>query len=407
MSVRVVTATFRVVTPLFLGGAEPSKRCELRTASIKGALLFWWRALQPKLKLAELRRLEGSMWGSSDDGQSKWLLDARPEALLPGQDKGLDPGRAYLAGQGLARLSRAETGQMGRPHRPFADGAHGPKPFESTRPYLRPGGRIHLRAFRRRESAGAETEAAAIRDACCALATFGGLGSRSRRGFGSLHLQQLTWNGTGSGGVETAEPPSDLDGWQSRIAALLDGVTHAGLPEYTKLSQGARVLMLEAASSSPEELHEALGAGFRDFRSHERSGGVGQADHDDVAGWLGGKPLAAPPRRAVFGLPHNYYFSSTRTKVGVDPAETANRRASPLFLHMDEIGDGDDRRALGVLTFLPAAYLPRGERVRMKGGGRSIRVSPRAGPELWRPIHDWLDELKTRPPHDATVREYP
>ena len=28
MSVRVVSATFRVVTPLFLGGAEPAKDCE-------------------------------------------------------------------------------------------------------------------------------------------------------------------------------------------------------------------------------------------------------------------------------------------------------------------------------------------------------------------------------------------
>ena len=39
-----IEATFKVVTPMFMSGADQSQ-AELRTASIKGALRFWWRAL--------------------------------------------------------------------------------------------------------------------------------------------------------------------------------------------------------------------------------------------------------------------------------------------------------------------------------------------------------------------------
>ncbi len=40
----VITATYRVVTPMFIGDAD-QKATSLRPPSIKGALRFWWRAL--------------------------------------------------------------------------------------------------------------------------------------------------------------------------------------------------------------------------------------------------------------------------------------------------------------------------------------------------------------------------
>ncbi|MFZ1105749.1 MAG: type III-B CRISPR module RAMP protein Cmr1 [Hyphomicrobiaceae bacterium] len=39
-----IEAEFEIVTPMFLGGADPKGSAELRAASIKGALRFWWRA---------------------------------------------------------------------------------------------------------------------------------------------------------------------------------------------------------------------------------------------------------------------------------------------------------------------------------------------------------------------------
>jgi len=34
--------TFRIVTPMFLGGADPNIQAELRPPSIKGAMRYWY-----------------------------------------------------------------------------------------------------------------------------------------------------------------------------------------------------------------------------------------------------------------------------------------------------------------------------------------------------------------------------
>ncbi len=40
----VINATYRIVTPMFIGNAE-QKADSVRPPAIKGALRFWWRAL--------------------------------------------------------------------------------------------------------------------------------------------------------------------------------------------------------------------------------------------------------------------------------------------------------------------------------------------------------------------------
>src|ERR1017187_5301400 len=74
-----LTATYRVVTPMFLGGADPLREAELRVPSFKGALRFWWRALawlRGIRDVAELRKQEAELFGNSETnvGQSKVLL---------------------------------------------------------------------------------------------------------------------------------------------------------------------------------------------------------------------------------------------------------------------------------------------------------------------------------------------
>lgn len=45
MGRRELKATLEIVTPLFLGGANPRGAPELRAASVRGVLRFWLRAL--------------------------------------------------------------------------------------------------------------------------------------------------------------------------------------------------------------------------------------------------------------------------------------------------------------------------------------------------------------------------
>ena len=110
------------------------------------------------------------------------------------------------------------------------------------------------------------------------------------------------------------------------------------------------------------------------YRSFGRDGKVNgqkalqkfRADHDDVLRATQGVPLTQLPQRAVFGLPHNYFFSSTKGKLDINP-ENEGRRASPLLVHIHPLQDGSH---IAIQTLLPGRFLPQGMKVDTKIGSR-------------------------------------
>ena len=76
-NMETLTVTLKTVTPLFLAGAD-GRTPELRAPSIKGMMRFWWRAMKV-LSIEELRKEEGDLFGSSDEGvgRSKFALSVR------------------------------------------------------------------------------------------------------------------------------------------------------------------------------------------------------------------------------------------------------------------------------------------------------------------------------------------
>jgi CRISPR-associated protein Cmr1 len=84
-----ITFEIETITPMFLSGADQSK-AELRAASIKGLLRFWWRALQAEPELVELRKKESRIFGSSDEklgGGSNFSIRISHEPLKAIKDK--------------------------------------------------------------------------------------------------------------------------------------------------------------------------------------------------------------------------------------------------------------------------------------------------------------------------------
>lgn len=57
----------RTITPMFLAGADNCTP-ELRPPSIKGAMRFWWRAVQRFVSSDDLKRKEAELFGSSGEG---------------------------------------------------------------------------------------------------------------------------------------------------------------------------------------------------------------------------------------------------------------------------------------------------------------------------------------------------
>jgi len=67
-----ITFTCQTITPMLMHGADGST-AELRPASIKGVLRFWWRAIHGNLSLDELHEQEGEIFGSTE-GRSSFTL---------------------------------------------------------------------------------------------------------------------------------------------------------------------------------------------------------------------------------------------------------------------------------------------------------------------------------------------
>ncbi|WP_124398070.1 type III-B CRISPR module RAMP protein Cmr1 [Thermaurantimonas aggregans] len=59
---KTITFTCETITPMFLSGAD-QRVPELRPPSIKGALRFWWRAMNGHLSLEELKQKKARFLG--------------------------------------------------------------------------------------------------------------------------------------------------------------------------------------------------------------------------------------------------------------------------------------------------------------------------------------------------------
>jgi CRISPR-associated protein Cmr1 len=392
---QTITATYRVVTPMFLGGAEPSAEAELRLPSFKGALRFWWRALMwgkgfqdPSALLA----MENKVFGCSSQsvGQSACLMriemSASPNVLQAGKILGktgeegcrgtdvVGEGARYL-GYGLMEAFDGKNSVGGRLTRACLVA-----PFEFE---------LHLQF---KHHLGQENRDHVI-EALKLLGLCAGLGSRSRRGFGSLTLTHLRGMGQ-----DDWKAPTTPELWESSLRAILgDMPAPNALPEWTSFASAqSQVLVVQGRQEAPLELLARLGRDFVFFRSWGKNGkvlglpreGNFKADHDLM------RPRRAPnpnmhPRRIVFGLPHNYGKQSDEQ---VGPADRElDRRASPLLFHIHQ--PSPTSPPLGVLLFLPSRFLPP-NRDQISVGGVNVPLAHQGTGEFWKPVHDFLERVQ-------------
>lgn len=356
-----LTALYRITTPMFLGGAQQQADSEqFRNASFKGALRFWWRALNWGRVLREaggdttqaLRTLhdqEGALFGLASDGEHSrqsavQIVSTLRDAKRVEQGSDL-PGVGYLLGLGLYHFRE-----------------------RVLRPYIQ-GGEVTITLRFKPGTAAADIDA--VRQAAIALGFFGGLGSRARKGLGSMALQSLRQNGAVAQDFTTEQSLKDF-------VATLDFSAPADAP-LSALTQGTRIDLSLTAPSALGAL-TAVSKEMQLYRSYGQEGMVGGqparrnfvADHNNVLAATQGKVLQQLPERAVFGLPHNYFFSSTKGKLDMT-AENEGRRASPLLVHIHAFNDG---RFAAIQTLLPGIFLPSSTKVDVKVGNRKAISSP-------------------------------
>lgn len=228
---RTLTVTLETVTPLFLGGAEPRGEPELRSPAFRGAMRYWLRAAVGGViggnNFEGLHELESAVFGSTDSGS---------------------PIQIRLHGNGNPRKSDEKVlphkeGRQAAPRKAFSSG----QTVE-----------LCLSQFHHGDEATWQA-------ACSALnltLTFGGIGLRSRRGYGTLRI------------VRSSDPalvpslPTTLEGWKQHLQQMTENAVAsvrnlarsrnvvltqlptgpAGYPCATRLSV-IRLCNLEAASA--------------------------------------------------------------------------------------------------------------------------------------------------------------
>lgn len=197
-----------LATPAFLGGADQSS--EWRTCSLKGVLRTWWRVVYGRrinYDEAELREKEGQLWGHAwlehrdrRGGPQKWFWQARLRVVLkPIEGDGRWQGQLRKE-QWPQRTPKVEHPWV-EPRRGMESGPHGGALIDpllylaygpvttrglKTPPAMAPGQAARLRiAWRGSLSAEDREDLEATLEA---LHLFGGLGGRSRNGWGSVRL---------------------------------------------------------------------------------------------------------------------------------------------------------------------------------------------------------------------------
>lgn len=402
---RTITATFEVVTPMFLGAADQQPD-GIRPASVKGALRFWWRAWawngirrQHQNELDALHVLhceEARLFGlaakegshhSTIGGQGQFMLHVRDHTKAatntPFGDQ-FDNGILYLLGMGLGS---------------FQGGNH------CSRKAIPAAGGFEVKLIFRPPSASKPGASAddqtAIVSALQLFGLLGALGSRARHGMGSVQLTKLTGSG-----IAAWQAPQNAAQYKQQLHQLLAQGLLDDLPPLSAFSQKTRIDLSATHPNNFIRLLAQVGREQQAYRSYGRDGLVnGQAaeqnfkgDHDLILRATQGEEVRQAPQRVVFGLPHNYYFSSTKGKADVNyrPAQGEGRRASPLLLHIHRLGD----EYVAVHTLLQAKFLPNNH----TGQAATIEIKSRktshvALPESavqWGVLHQYLDRYTNR-----------
>ena len=375
--------SYKLITPLFGGGVEagkPDPVTPIRGSEIRGHLRFWWRATRGGqfANLDEMRIEEGKIWGSVSTPSMVIVDITDTQAGTPmvvkdsvrGQQREVnigDPGQLY--GYVAFPLRGDENTLPGKVYEnaSFTLRLDCPKQFQDD-----------------------------IKAALWAWETFGGVGARTRRGFGALQCTdcQLIM---ADGGKQSAR-----NDWTWRylsektsesINDYLQTFVSAGefpedVPHLSRISSSFKLTGVQNNALAPwRDLIAAL-KGFRQSRSGNRGFGRSHWPEPDAIRQLTGQSLKRRSHdvpvhskridkfpRATFGLPIVFEFKRADSDPhdhNKDPRKTElkganhDRLASPLILRPLACKDG---KYVGLALVLEGPRVP--------PGGLKLAGSPR------------------------------
>lgn len=397
------TLHLEVTTPLFNAGADPAgaptEQPGVRVPSLRGAMRFWFRALVggvtgPNLTL--LAELERTVFGSTGASCPVPLrIPDPPEQRAAGTER-MHRWIVYLLGQGLGDLRNSTT----------------------IRAYVQPGAKFDVKLRLRNAD---ENVAALTLASLWLLSAYGGVGARTRRGFGGVRIIGVegwlpppwTTESIQSPGLDHYRMlrylwPDDTLGkclaplLRNRVAdvrgAWIASPTFPALHrQYTIAgASGGRVF-----DSWDHTLRHA-GEQLRNFRASRHAPGARYTPPRKTPEWedvIWGPGDHFPV--GALGLP--VVFKKNGPVVNAERGDDSLRRASPLWLRA--VGSGDEWRLLSFAflgEFLPGPDAPV---VNLRNGNNPperLRVDTADVRSL---AQQWIDEMTSNGSFVSTPRQ--
>jgi CRISPR-associated protein Cmr1 len=337
---------YELITPLYGGGVKPTEADPLtvvRATEIRGHLRFWWRACRGGRfngDLAAMKKEEDAIWGKAYEKDDPIIPQDQMVQIIMNVDpsKRGNPVKPFIITEKKRPKSANNIpGYAAFPLQPDRDELKKREPYV---PDVRSGVSFTMTILfpegRRKD----------IEAALWAWETFGGLGARTRRGFGALHLLTID-------GISYAELPfsNNVKEWinEKLIEFIEPGVSPNGTPH---LAREAQVVVTPA--SDIMRVWKRLIDKLYFFRQAGRPGRTLWPEADAIRSISSGKNSAHIQKfpRAAFGLPIIFHFkdeSDPKDTTLKEAGEKMERFASPLILRPYL---SRDNRAVGLILLL-------------------------------------------------------
>jgi CRISPR-associated protein Cmr1 len=264
-----LAATFRAITPVFCAGYDQNGPSSIRAFSLRGAIRYWYRAVDPQFK-----KKEGRAFGSSAGEQGV----ASPFVLIV-----TTPCTGDHDFRRVFKAGKNESGGAAYLGYSLYMGSHNRKGIApGTEFSIEVAPRMAALAGSREKEGAAQKKRSELEKArkCWAaglwlLGHLGGLGSRSRRGIGTIALER--WSGWPECEqlplAHAAETPKE---WKNLFRQGLDTI-RGWFPGKWESNHGHQVIkdteksltIVQGGCRSWQEAMDTAGEIYKDFRRRE------------------------------------------------------------------------------------------------------------------------------------------
>jgi CRISPR-associated protein Cmr1 len=297
-----ILVTIKFITPAFIGGADSNEFSELRSASLKGLLRYWWRALcSDNLNINEMKIKEEEIFGGQKNRSS---FDIRIYSL--------DNNSLQKQNEDFKNMKDSKSKEIKDGIKYLFFSLYQQKKIENK--FFIPTNSQYKIEFIFKNKNNIKE----VLKALWALENFGGIGARSRRGAGSFKIIDIKVLNDLE--ISNSELPKflymeennkqfNIEEFYNKNINIIQKSTK--LDEFTRISNGNfKIKIIDKDFKNSFDVLNHIGNAYKNFRDYRNNFRLeSSALHNFL---INNNRPTSPIKRVAFGLPINYKFKPPR-----------------------------------------------------------------------------------------------